>query len=296
MTLSLFVEQTFNGLQLGMLLFLVAVGVTLVFGVMNLVNLSQGALVMVGGYFFAVAIKATSSWLLAIPIAIAGLAIVAVLIETLVLRRLYARPHIDQVLATFGLLLMFNEGVVMIWGRDPLFVAIPAALSGSVTIMPGVEYPAYRLAVTGIAAALGVALHILVTRSRLGMLIRAGADKREMIQLLGVDIAFLYLIVFCLGAILGGVAGMLLGPIAAVNTGMGDPILILALVCVVIGGLGSIGGAFAAAMVIGMADTFGRVLLPQLLGAGTGQAIANMIVYLVMAAILIWRPTGLASR
>ncbi len=296
MTTALFIEQVFNGLQLGMLLFLVAVGVTLVFGVMNLVNLSQGALVMAGGYLFAASIKATSSYLLGATMAIAGLAIIAVLIETIVLRRLYARPHIDQVLATFGLMLMFNEGVVMIWGRDPMFIAIPPVLSGSVPLFPGVEYPAYRLAVTGIAAALGVALHLLVTRSRLGMLIRAGADKREMIQLLGVDIAFLYLVVFGLGAILGGVAGMLLGPIAAVTTGMGDPILILALVCVVIGGLGSIGGAFAAAMVIGMADTFGRVLLPQMLGAGTGQAVANMIVYLVMAAILIWRPSGLASR
>ena len=296
MTFALFVEQIFNGVQLGMLLFLVAVGVTLVFGVMNLVNLSQGSLVMLGGFFFASALKTTGSWMLAVPLAIAGLAVVAVLVETLVLRQLYSRPHIDQVLATFGLLLMFNEAVVMIWGRDPMFIAIPPMLSGSVTLLPGVEYPVYRLAVTGVAASLGVALHVLVTRTRLGMLIRAGADKRDMIQLLGVNIGFLYLVVFVLGAILGGVAGMLLGPIAAVNTGMGDPVLILALVCVVIGGLGSIGGAFAAAMTIGVADTFGRVLLPQILGAGTGQAMANMIVYLVMAAMLVWRPAGLASR
>ena len=296
MSLALFVEQIFNGLQLGMLLFLVAAGVTLVFGVMNLVNLSHGSLVMMGGYLFAAAYKATFSYVLAATLAVIGLALLAVLVEVVVLRRLYARPHIDQVLATFGLLLMFNEGVVMIWGRDPMFIAIPEALSGSVPLFPSVEYPAYRLAVTAIAAALGIALHLLVTRSRLGMLIRAGADKREMIQLLGVNIAFLYLIVFGLGAILGGVAGILLGPIAAVTTGMGDPILIVALVCVVIGGLGSIGGAFAAAMLIGLADTFGRVLLPQMLGGGTGQAIANMIVYFVMAAILIWRPSGLASR
>jgi len=296
MTLSLFVEQVFNGLQLGMLLFLVAVGVTLVFGVMNLVNLSQGALVMMGRFLLATATKATSSYWLGLPLGIAGLIVIAMLIELLVLRRLYARPHIDQVLATFGLMLMFNEGAVMIWGRDPVFMAIPAALEGSVTLLPGVAYPVYRLAVTAFAAALGVALHVLISRTRLGMIIRAGADKREMIQLLGVDIAFLYLIVFCLGGVLGGVAGMLLGPIAAVTTGMGDPILILALVCVVIGGLGSIGGAFAAAMLVGMCDTFGRVLLPQALGAGTGQAVANMIVYLVMAAVLIWRPSGLASR
>ena len=296
MSASLFIEQVFNGLQLGMLLFLVAVGVTLVFGVMNLVNLAQGALVMTGGYLFAAAFRATSSYLLAAPIAIAGLIFVAVVVERLVLRRLYHRSHLDQVLATFGLMLMFNEGVVMIWGRDPMFIAIPEALSNSVTLFPGVEYPAYRLAVTAIAASLGIALNLLVTRSRLGMLIRAGADKREMIQLLGIDIAFLYMIVFTLGAVLAGVSGMLLGPLVAVTTGMGDPILILALVCVVIGGLGSIGGAFAAAMMVGMADTFGRVLLPQILGSGTGQAVANMIVYFVMAAILILHPSGLAPR
>ena len=295
MTFALILEQSFNAVQLGMLLFLVAVGVTLVFGVMDLVNISQGAMVMTGGFFFAAAMAQLGFYFLAIPVALIGLMIVAMLVETLVLRRLYGRGHLDQVLATFGLMLMFNEGIVMIWGRDPIFLAIPPALSGSVDLF-GIAYPAYRLVVTAIAAALGLALHLIITRTRLGMLIRAGSEKRQMIELLGVDISLLYTLVFALGAALGGIAGMLLGPLVAVRTGMGDPILILALVCVVIGGVGSIRGAFIGAMLVAIADTFGRVLLPQLLGSGTGQAIANMSVYVIMALILIWRPAGLAAR
>ena len=295
MTFALFLEQAFNGLQYGLLLFLVAVGITLVFGVMDLVNLSHGAMVMVGGYMAAAVLGLVGNHLLMLPLALLGVAILAVAIEVLVLRRLYDRGHLDQVLATFGLILVFNEGVVMIFGRDPIFMAVPAWLSGTVTILPGVPYPAYRLAVTGVAIALGIALHLLIARSRLGMLIRAGADKREMVQLLGVDIAALYTAVFALGAVLAAVAGIMLGPLVAVRTGMGDPILILALVCVIIGGLGSVRGALLGALLVGMVDTFGRILLPGLLGPGTGQAVANMSVYLLMAAILVWRPAGVTS-
>jgi branched-chain amino acid transport system permease protein len=293
MTPALFVEQTFNGLQFGLLLFLVAVGITLVFGVMDLVNLSHGSMVMLGGYMAAAVLPYTGGHLLMLPVALAGVAAIAVLVEVLILRRLYRRGHLDQVLATFGLILVFNEGVVMLFGRDPIFQTVPAWLSGTVTILPGVPYPAYRLAITAVAIALGVALHLLIARSRLGMLIRAGADKRHMVQLLGVDIAALYTAVFALGAVLAAFAGIMLGPIVAVRTGMGDPILILALVCVIIGGLGSVRGALVGALLVGLVDTFGRVFLPSLLGPGTGQAIANMSVYILMAAILVWRPAGM---
>lgn len=296
MTLALFVEQAFNGLQFGLLLFLVAVGITLVFGVMDLVNLSHGSMVMLGGYMSAALLPITGGHLLMLPLALAAVAVIAIVVEVTILRRLYARGHLDQVLATFGLILVFNEGVVMLFGRDPIFMPVPAWLSGAVTILPDVRYPAYRLAVTAVAIALGVALHLLISRSRLGMLIRAGADKRQMVQLLGVNIAALYTAVFALGAMLAAVAGIMLGPIVAVRTGMGDPILILALVCVIIGGLGSVRGALFGALLVGLVDTFGRVFLPTLLGPGTGQAIANMSVYLLMAAILVWRPAGLMGH
>jgi branched-chain amino acid transport system permease protein len=296
MTLALFLEQAFNGLQLGMLLFLVAVGITLVFGVMDLINLSHGSLVMLGGYASAAVLAVVGNEFVMIPLALALVAALATVLEVLVLRRLYARGHLDQVLATFGLILVFNEAVVMIFGRDPIFVPVPSWLAGSVEILPGVRYPAYRLAITGVAALLGLALHLLISRSRFGMLIRAGADKREMVEMLGVNIRWLYTGVFALGAMLGAVAGMMLGPLVAVRTGMGEPILILALVCVIIGGLGSIRGALIGALLVGSVDTFGRILLPPLLGSGTGQAISNMSVYLLMAAILIWRPAGFATR
>lgn len=296
MTATLLLEQAFNALQLGMLLFLVAAGITLVFGVMDLINLSHGSMVMLGAYVAAALAASLGSYLLMIPVAIAILALLAVAIEMLVLRHLYGRGHLDQVLATFGLILIFNEAVVMMFGREPMFIATPPALSSAVEILPGVNYPAYRLAVTGVAIAIGIGLHGLITRSRLGMLIRAGADKRQMVELLGVNIARLFTIVFTIGSILGAVAGLMLGPIVAVRTGMGEPILIMALVCVIIGGLGSIRGALVGALLVGGVDTFGRILLPQLFGAGTGQALANMSIYVLMASILIWRPAGFMAR
>ena len=296
MTPALLIEQSFNGIQFGLLLFLVAVGITLVFGVMDLINLSHGSMVMLGGYMAAAVLPHVGSHLLMLPVALTAVAAIAVLIEVLILRRLYRRGHLDQVLATFGLILVFNEGVVMLFGRDPIFQAFPVWLSGTVTLLPGVPYPAYRLAITAVAVALGVALHLLIGRSRLGMLIRAGADKRHMVQLLGVDIAALYTAVFALGAVLAAFAGIMLGPIVAVRAGMGDPILILALVCVIIGGLGAVRGALVGALLVGLVDTFGRVFLPSLLGQGTGQALANMSVYILMAAILVWRPAGMVGR
>lgn len=296
MTVALFIEQVFNAVQLGMLLFLVAVGITLVFGVMDLINLSHGSMTMLGAYIAAALAAALGSYLLMIPLTIMVLAALAVAIELLVLRRLYGRGHLDQVLATFGLILIFNEAVVMFFGREPLFIAPPAALSGAVTILPGVAYPSYRLAVTAVAIAIGIGLHLTIARSRLGMLIRAGADKRQMVELLGVNIGRLFTIVFAIGSVLGGIAGLMLGPIVAVRTGMGEPILIMALVCVIIGGLGSIRGALVGALLVGLVDTFGRILLPQVLGAGTGQALANMSIYVLMAAILTWRPAGFLTR
>ena len=292
MSFALFIEQTVNALQLGMLLFLVAVGITLVFGVMDVINLSHGSFVMLGAYVAAAAASAFGSYLLAIPIALVALALLSIAVELLVLRHLYGRGHLDQVLATFGLILIFNESVVMLFGKEPLFLATPAALSNAIELVPGLTYPSYRLAITGVAIAIGLGLHVLITRSKLGMLIRAGADKREMVEILGVNIRRLFTVVFMIGSVLGGIAGLMLGPIVAVRTGMGEPILIMALVCVIVGGLGSIKGALIGSLLVGAADTFGRVLLPQMLGAGTGQAVANMSIYVLMAIILVWRPSG----
>jgi branched-chain amino acid transport system permease protein len=222
-------------------------------------------------------------------------------VEATVLRRLYARGHLDQVLATFGLILFFNEAVRMVWGPRPLFVDIPAALSGTVEVVPGAPYPVYRLVIIAAGLAVGAALWWLVQRTRLGMLIRAGAADREMLAALGVDTRHLYAGVFALGAFLAGLAGALAGPLFAVQVGMGENILILTFVVIVIGGIGSIRGALAGALLVGLVDTLGRAYLPTLLrlvaepavADGVGAALASMLIYVLMAAVLIWRPTGL---
>jgi len=293
MSAMLLLEQALNAVQFGMLLFLVAVGVTLVFGVMDVVNLSHGSLFMLGGFFLAQAMDWQGSFYLGAFLAAVGVVAVAVVVEILVIRPLYARGHLDQVLATFGLILFFNEAVVMIWGRSPLFVSVPEVLSGQVEILPGAPYPTYRLAVTAVAALLGLGLYAILRYTRIGILVRAGADKRLMVEVLGVNVALLYTAVFAFGALLAAVAGMMTAPLLSVETGVGEPVLILALVIVIIGGIGSVRGALAASLLIGFVDTFGRVLLPGLVGPGTGSALANMAVYIVMAAILYFRPQGL---
>lgn len=285
MTLLLFVEQVLNGLQLGVMLFLMAAGLTLVFGIMGLINLAHGSLYMIGAYVAATVQQATGSFLVGLLVALPVAALVGMAVEMIALRRLYPRDHLDQVLATFGLILFFNELVKIVWGPQAYFMAMPDLLSGSVDIIPGISYPAYRLAIVAAGLVVAILLYLLITRTRIGMLIRAGATNREMVNALGVNVDRLYTIVFGLGAALAALAGIMAGPILALEVGMGESILILTFVVVVIGGIGSVRGAFVAALLVGIADTFGRVLLPP--------AIAEMTIYILMAAILVWRPQGL---
>ena len=300
-TMLLILEQLMNGLQLGVMLFLMSAGLTLVFGIMQVINLAHGSFYMVGAYTAATVTQLTGSFLLGLLAALPAAAAVGMLVEAVVLRKLYNRDHLAQVLATFGLILFFNELTRVIWGRQPLFMDVPDWLSGTVEIIPGAPYPSYRLAVIGMGVLVAVFLYLLFTRTRLGMQIRAGASNREMIAALGVNIRFLYTLVFGLGAMLAGLAGVMAGPILAVEAGMGEEILILTFVVIVIGGIGSIRGALIAALMVGMVDTLGRVFLPGLFrlflpvaeADGIGASLASMSVYILMAAILVWRPRGL---
>lgn len=301
MSMILFLEQCLNGLQFGVMLFLMSAGLTLVFGVMGLINLAHGSLYMVGAFAAAAVAAATGSFFLALIASLAAAALAGALIEMTVLRRLYARDHLDQVLATFALILIFSEGTRWIFGSFPLFLDVPDALSGPVTLPGGIKYPLYRLSIIGIGLAVAAGLFFLINRTRLGIRIRAGQADREMIAALGVDIAKLYTIVFALGAALAGFAGALVGAIQSVQVGMGEPVLILAFVVIVIGGIGSVKGAFVGAVLVGLTDTMGRFLLPQVFGffmepsaaVSVGSALASMSIYILMAAILVVRPRGL---
>ena len=301
MTTILFIEQLLNGLQFGVMLFLMAAGLTLVFGVMGLINLAHGSLYMIGAFAAAVVAGASGSWLLALAAALAAAAATGALIEVAVIRRLYARDHLDQVLATFALILILSEGTRWLFGSFPLYLEVPPALSGPVTLPGGIEYPRYRLALIGIGLAVAAGLFGLIARTRLGIRIRAGESDREMISALGVDISALYTVVFALGAALAGLSGALVGALQSVQVGMGEPVLILAFVVIVIGGIGSVGGALVGALLVGVTDTMGRLLLPEFLrlfmdnaaAATTGAALASMLIYILMAGVLIWRPQGL---
>ena len=300
----LFIEQFLNGLQLGVMLFLMSAGLTLVFGIMRVINLAHGSLYMVGAYVAATVANLTGSFLLGLLAALPAAALTGMVMEVVVLRVLYDRDHLDQVLATFGLILFFNELTRIIWGRQPLFMDVPSWLSGTVEILPGMPYPAYRLAIIGVGGLVAAFLYFLFKKTRLGMQIRAGAENREMVAALGVNIRLLYTLVFGLGALLAGLAGVMAGPIFAVESGMGESILILTFVVIVIGGIGSTRGAMVAALLVGMVDTLGRVFLPDLLrlffppavADGAGGSLASMSVYLFMAAILLWRPQGLFPK
>ncbi len=297
----LLAEQVLNGVQFGLMLFLMAAGLTLVFGVMGLINLAHGSLYMVGAFACAAVATATGSFWLGLVAALAAAAAAGALVEVAVIRRLYARDHLDQVLATFALILMFSEGTRWLFGSFPLYLSVPAGLQGSVSLPGGIEYSAYRLAliVAGLAVAAG--LFWLIGGTRIGIRIRAGEADREMIAALGVDISRLYTLVFALGAALAGLAGALVGTVQSVQVGMGEPVLILAFVVIVIGGIGSIGGALVGALLVGLTDTLGRVLLPSLFAIfmdpsaanSFGSALASMAIYILMALVLIWRPGGL---
>jgi len=290
MTIALFVEQLVNGIQLGTMLFLISAGLSLTFGVMNFLNLTHGSFYMLGAFFAATMAAWVGNFLFAVILAIICTLLVGSLLDFLVFRRLYNRSHLDQLLATFGLLLFFNDLVILVWGSEPRFIAIPAMLSGSIEILPGSPYPLYRFLITAAGLVTALLLWLLITRSRLGMLIRAGTSNREMVGALGVNIAILFSLVFGLGAAAAGFAGAMTGPLIAVQTGMGDEILIVAFVVVVIGGVSSIRGTFAASLAIGIVDTMGRFLLPKLLGFTVGPALASMAIYILMSAILLARP------
>jgi branched-chain amino acid transport system permease protein len=299
--MALLLEQLLNGVQLGVMLFLLAAGLTLVFGIMGVINLAHGSLYMVGAFASAFVAAQTGSFLLALLAGLLAAALCGMAVEYVVLRRLYARDHLDQVLATFGLILFFNQGMVLLFGRQPLFVDIPPLLQGAVQIIPGVPYPAYRIAIIGIGLLVGLGLWFLLQRTRVGMLVRAGATHREMVRALGVDVRLLYTLVFGLGALLAGLAGLMAGPIFSVQAGMGEQILIQTFVVIVIGGLGSVRGAVAGAMVVGLVDTLLRAYLPAALRAvmqgaeadALAAGLASMGIYVLMALVLLVRPRGL---
>lgn len=301
MSFELLIEQLFNGLGYGLMLFLLAAGLTLVFGVMDTMNLSHGSLFMFGAYMGATLQGLTGSFVFAVAGAVASTALVAVVLERTLMRRLYVSNHLVQVVATVGLIFMADDVVKWFWGSAPVLASPPALLSGSVFLMADWPYPSYRLLILLAGFAVAVGLYLLVNKTRLGMLVRAGASNRPMAQLLGVRVNGVFTTVFVIGAALAGLAGALMAPVTAVQVGMGEAILIPALVVIVIGGIGSVRGAFFAALLVGLADTAGRAFLPMALkmvlppavGTELGRAMAGMLMYLVMAAVLTFKPNGL---
>lgn len=298
---NLFLLQALNGLQLGILLFLVAAGLTLVFGIMDFINLAHGAQYMVGAYLAASFTAWTGDFFLGLALALPAALLFGLVLEFLVFRRLYQRSHLDQVLATFGLILMLNEAVKIIWGSGPISVPVPDVLSGSIPLIGHVRYPIYRFAILAAGLASAVGLYALVNYTRTGMLLRAGASNRDMVSALGVNVRRLFMFVFGFGAMLAGFAGAMVAPILSVQPGMGDTVLILTFVVIVIGGIGSVRGAFLAALLVGLVDTLGRTFGPILLGmlmdpsaaSQTGRTLAPMLIYILMAAVLFFRPSGL---
>jgi branched-chain amino acid transport system permease protein len=297
---TLYFTQLLNGVQLGVLLFLLAAGLTLVFGIMNFVNLAHGSIYMMGAYFGAVAANMSGSFMVGVLAAVAGSALLGIVVERVALTRLYSRDHLDQVLATFGLILFFNELVRWVWGPSPLFAQAPESLSGTIEFF-GITYPAYRMLILVVGLLLALFLWWLIQRTRVGMLIRAGASNAPMVAALGVNIKLLNTLIFSLGAGLAGLAGMMSAPILSVQPGMGEPILILTLVVIIIGGIGSIRGALLGALIVGIVETIGRTFLPIWLGAvveqtvaqAAGPALASMLIYLLMASVLAFKPEGL---
>jgi branched-chain amino acid transport system permease protein len=301
--MTLFIEQCLNGLQFGLLLFLLAAGLTLVFGIMDLVNLAHGSLYMIGAYFAATFVAWTGSFVLGAVLAVAATLLIGMAVEVIAMRRLYGRDHLDHVLGTFGLILFFNELVRLIWGAGGMSLPLPSWLLTSVQVLPGISYSAYRLSMILVTLVVAGILYVLVMRTRIGMLIRAGASNREMVGALGVNIKLLYTLVFGLGAALAGLAGMMQAPILTVQIGMGESILILAFVVTVIGGIGSVRGALVAALLVGFVDTLGRAYFPELLrmilsqnaASTAGPALSSMLIYLLMAVVLVVKPEGLFS-
>lgn len=300
-TVALIIEQILNGIQLGTMLFLMASGLTLVFGVMGLINLAHGSFYMAGAFVTAIVAATTGSFWIGLLVGTLAAAAIGVVVEFTIIRRLYDRDHLDQVLATFALILIFSEGTYMIFGSSPLFLSIPQELRGSVNLPFDISYSKYRLAIIGMGILVAIGLYLLISKTRLGMRIRAGENDREMIGALGVDIKTLYTLVFALGAGLAGLAGSTIGALQSVRVGMGEPVLIMAFVVIVIGGIGSIKGALVGAVLVGVVDTLGRVFLPMTLSnflpasqaMSIGSSVSAMLIYIMMAAILAFKPNGL---
>lgn len=296
------IEQSLNGLQYSALLFLLSAGLTLVFGIMNVINLTHGSFYMVGAFCAAAAAAATGSFLAAIFAAVVGAGFYGLLVELLVVRHLYRRDHLDQVLATLGMVLFTNELVTVLFGRSPPFMDIPPALAGTIELLPGLYYPLMRLAFIGAGVMVAVGLWLIISRTRVGMLVRAGADDGEMVDALGVDVRRLFMLVFVMGAVLCGFAGVMSAPLLAVQIGMGERILITAFVVIVIGGVGSVRGALIGSLVIGMSDAFGRAYIPlvlaKLMPAELSDTLSSSLIsasaYVLMALVLLFRPLGLA--
>jgi branched-chain amino acid transport system permease protein len=301
MSTTLLIVQVLNGLQLGVLLFLIASGLTLTFGVMNFINLAHGVQYMLGAYLAVAFYAATGHFVVAALLALAAALAFGLLLEFAVLRHFYDRDHLDQVIATFGIIMVLNQGVKLVWGAAPLTLPMPEALSGSVLLMDGLLYPVWRIVVVLVGLAGAALLYIVINHTRVGMLVRAGASNAAMVSALGVDIGRLFTLVFGFGAMLAGFAGIMIAPILSVEPGMGDTVLILAFVVIVIGGIGSIRGAFLGALLVGLVDTLGRSFLVDILrlvmssssARAVGPAIASMLIYLLMALVLLVRPSGL---
>jgi branched-chain amino acid transport system permease protein len=298
---TLLLVQTLNGLQLGVLLFLIAAGLTLVFGVMDFINLAHGVQYMLGAYLAVMFYALIGNFLVALVLALVAALAFGLVLEFAVFRHLYDRDHLDHVIATFGIIIFLNQGVKLVWGAAPLTLPIPEMFSGTVVLMPGLLYPVWRLVIITAGLLVALLLYLLVSRTRIGMLVRAGATNAAMVSALGVDIRRLFMVVFGFGTMLAAFAGIMIAPILSVEPGMGDTILILAFVVIVIGGIGSIRGAFVAALLIGLVDTLGRSFAVDILrlvmapspARTVGPAIASMLIYLLMAVVLYWRPTGL---
>lgn len=287
MDISTFLIQTMNGIQYGFLLFMVASGLTLIFGIMGIINLAHGAFYMLGAYLVFWLIGITDNLFFAILLSLPIMLVIGYLVERVAISHLYKRDHLYQVLLTYGLILILNELQKILWGTEFNSVPVPGVLSGAVPLTENQVYPVYRLFISLVCMAIAAGMYLLIGKTRLGMMIRAGASNREMVQSLGIDVSRLFAIVFSLGATLAAFAGMIAAPVSSVYPGMGDQILIVSFVVVVIGGIGSVKGAFIGAMLIGLADTFGKVLLPDF---------ASVAVYATMAVILIWRPQGLFGK
>ena len=304
MSLVLIAEQILNGLQFGIMLFLMSAGLTLIFGVMGLINLAHGSLYMIGAFIAAAVASATGSFILALVAALSAAALAGAIVEMTIIRKLYNRDHLDQVLATFALILIFSEGTRWVFGSFPLYLDVPAYLQGAVTLPGGIQYPLYRITLIVFGLTIGIGLGLLITKTRIGVQIRAGENDREMVSALGVNISKLYTFVFALGAAWAGLAGALVGAIQSVEVGMGEPVLILAFVVIVIGGIGSVKGALIGSILVGLTDTLGGIFLPKLFGlfmdlataTNVGSSIASMSIYILMSIVLVWRPTGLFGQ